>query len=56
MKKQHLLQVPKVLTEALDNAGMEVGDVDWLLLHQVRVRGIGPLFFGLMTILHIMSV
>lgn len=30
------MQVPKVLTEALDNAGMAVEDVDWLLLHQVR--------------------
>ena len=29
-------QVPKVLTEALDNAGMGVEDVDWLLLHQVN--------------------
>ncbi len=33
-----LCQVPRVLTEALDNAGMEVGDVDWLLLHQVNER------------------
>ncbi|CAM9650465.1 unnamed protein product [Pylaiella littoralis] len=31
-------EVPKVLTEALDNAGMEVGDVDWLLLHQANIR------------------
>lgn len=29
--------MPKVLTEALDNAGMGVEDVDWLLLHQVTV-------------------
>lgn len=29
------IQVPKVLTEALDNAGLGVEDVDWLLLHQV---------------------
>ncbi|CAM9246187.1 unnamed protein product [Scytosiphon promiscuus] len=31
-------EVPKVLTEALDNAGMEVEDVDWLLLHQANIR------------------
>lgn len=31
-----VVQVPKVLTEALDNAGMTVQDVDWLLLHQVK--------------------
>lgn len=29
--------MPKVLTEALDNAGMGFEDVDWLLLHQVTV-------------------
>eukprot|EP00752_Nemacystus_decipiens_P003059 g2836.t1 len=31
-------EVPRVLTEALDNAGMEVADVDWLLLHQANIR------------------
>ncbi|CAN0006643.1 unnamed protein product, partial [Choristocarpus tenellus] len=31
-------EVPKVLTEALDNAGMGVEDVDWLLLHQANIR------------------
>ena len=29
-------QVPKVIKEALVAADMEVEDVDWLLLHQVR--------------------
>lgn len=42
------LQVPKVLTEALDNAGMEVGDVDWLLLHQV-FRNYHPLCLPTVT-------
>eukprot|EP00904_Undaria_pinnatifida_P004319 jgi/Undpi1/13889/HiC_scaffold_9.g03540.m1 len=32
------LEVPKVLTEALDNAGMGFEDVDWLLLHQANIR------------------
>lgn len=31
-------EVPKVLTESLDAAGLTVDDVDWLLLHQVRER------------------
>lgn len=31
-------EVPKVLTEALDNAGLGVEDVDWLLLHQANIR------------------
>ena len=30
--------VPEVLTEALDNAGLGVDDVDWLLLHQANMR------------------
>jgi len=30
-------EVPTVITEALDAAGMTVDDVDWLLLHQVCV-------------------
>ena len=30
--------VPEVLTEALDNAGLGVDDVDWLLLHQANIR------------------
>lgn len=29
-------EVPKVLLESLDAAGMTVDDIDWLLLHQVR--------------------
>jgi 3-oxoacyl-[acyl-carrier-protein] synthase III len=29
-------EVPKVLTESLEAAGMTVDDIDWLLLHQVR--------------------
>jgi 3-oxoacyl-[acyl-carrier-protein] synthase III len=29
-------EVPKVLMESLDAAGMTVEDIDWLLLHQVR--------------------
>ena len=32
-------EVPKVLFEALDNAGLTADDVDWLLLHQVN-RGV----------------
>ena len=31
-------EVPKVIREALDAADMEVEQVDWLLLHQVRFR------------------
>lgn len=31
-------EVPKVLQEALDVAGLTVGDVDWLLLHQANIR------------------
>lgn len=31
-------EVPRVLTEALEEAGMEVDDVDWLLLHQANIR------------------
>ncbi|CAN0141042.1 unnamed protein product [Ascophyllum nodosum] len=31
-------EVPKVLMEALDNAGMTVEEVDWLLLHQANIR------------------
>ena len=30
--------MPKVLGEALDNAGLEAHDVDWLLLHQANIR------------------
>ena len=29
-------EVPVVLKEAIDAAGITVDDVDWLLLHQVR--------------------
>lgn len=31
-------EVPTVITEALDAAGMTVDDVDWLLLHQANIR------------------
>jgi len=31
-------EVPVVIKEALDAAGMEVDDVDWLLLHQANIR------------------
>ena len=31
-------EVPKVLLESLDAAGMTVDDVDWLLLHQANIR------------------
>ncbi|CAM9692602.1 unnamed protein product [Ectocarpus fasciculatus] len=31
-------EVPRVLKEALGNAGMGVEDVDWLLLHQANIR------------------
>jgi 3-oxoacyl-[acyl-carrier-protein] synthase III len=27
-----------VIEEALENAGLEVGQVDWLLLHQANIR------------------
>ena len=30
--------VPRVLKEALDNADVDVADVDWLLLHQANIR------------------
>jgi len=30
-------EVPRVITEALEAADMEVEQVDWLLLHQVRI-------------------
>eukprot|EP00747_Dinoflagellata_sp_TGD_P206311 gnl/TRDRNA2_/TRDRNA2_80031_c2_seq1.p1 gnl/TRDRNA2_/TRDRNA2_80031_c2~~gnl/TRDRNA2_/TRDRNA2_80031_c2_seq1.p1 ORF type:complete len:262 (-),score=42.93 gnl/TRDRNA2_/TRDRNA2_80031_c2_seq1:121-876(-) len=30
--------VPRVLKEALSNAGLKVEDVDWLLLHQANIR------------------
>lgn len=32
------LQVPIVISEALGNAGLNAGDVDWLLLHQANIR------------------
>lgn len=32
------LQVPEVINEALANAGLHAGDVDWLLLHQANIR------------------
>lgn len=35
-------KVPEVLVEALDNAGIEVEQVDWLLLHQVIRRSANP--------------
>ena len=31
-------EVPKVLEEALEEAGVKVEDVDWLLLHQANIR------------------
>lgn len=31
-------KVPEVLQEALDNAGVTVEEVDWLLLHQANIR------------------
>jgi 3-oxoacyl-[acyl-carrier-protein] synthase III len=31
-------EVPNVLTEALNNAGLTVDDVDFLLLHQANIR------------------
>lgn len=31
-------EVPEVLLEALDVAGLAVDDVDWLLLHQANIR------------------
>jgi 3-oxoacyl-[acyl-carrier-protein] synthase III len=31
-------EVPKVLEEALEAAGMTVDEVDWLLLHQANIR------------------
>lgn len=30
--------MPEVLFEALDNAGMDASQVDWLLLHQANIR------------------
>ena len=30
--------VPQVLEEALDNAGVDASEVDWLLLHQANIR------------------
>jgi 3-oxoacyl-[acyl-carrier-protein] synthase-3 len=30
--------VPKVVKEALDNAGVEAEDLDWLLMHQANIR------------------
>jgi len=30
--------VPEVIEEALNNAGMTVDQVDWLLLHQANIR------------------
>ena len=32
------VQVPVVIEEALANAGLEVSQVDWLLLHQANIR------------------
>ena len=31
-------EVPRVLEEALEEAGVEVDQVDWLLLHQANIR------------------
>ncbi len=31
-------EVPEVISEALSNAGLSPGDVDWLLLHQANIR------------------
>jgi 3-oxoacyl-[acyl-carrier-protein] synthase-3 len=31
-------EVPKVLEESLEAAGLTVDDVDWLLLHQANIR------------------
>lgn len=30
--------MPEVLFEALDNAGVDASQVDWLLLHQANIR------------------
>jgi 3-oxoacyl-[acyl-carrier-protein] synthase-3 len=30
--------VPEVITEGLQNAGLTINDVDWLLLHQANIR------------------
>jgi len=32
------LKVPAVVAEAINNAGLTVKDVDWLLLHQANIR------------------
>lgn len=31
-------EVPNVLNEAISNAGLTVGDIDWLVLHQANIR------------------
>jgi len=31
-------KVPEVLGEAIENAGMEAGQIDWLVLHQANIR------------------
>ena len=31
-------EVPRVVSEALDEAGMAADDIDWLLLHQANIR------------------
>ena len=31
-------QVPAVIFEAIENAGLTAADVDWLLLHQANIR------------------
>ena len=30
--------VPEIIQEGLDNAGLTISDVDWLLLHQANIR------------------
>ena len=31
-------EVPTVLQEAMDNAGLKADDIDWLLMHQANIR------------------
>lgn len=31
-------RVPEVLSEALENAGVTIDEIDWLLLHQANIR------------------
>lgn len=31
-------RVPEVISEAIDNAGISVDEVDWLVMHQANIR------------------